>query len=65
MSKLYLKKQVLSEQLASEGDTVEVGQAIAVIGEGSGNASKENSNDNTPQQNEETNNNNRKYWRHS
>ena len=31
---------VLSEQLASEGDTVEVGQAIAVIGEGSGNASK-------------------------
>ncbi|HDA1658965.1 TPA: dihydrolipoyllysine-residue succinyltransferase [Staphylococcus aureus] len=47
---------VLSEQLASEGDTVEVGQAIAVIGEGSGNASKENSNDNTPQQNEETNN---------
>ncbi|SGR98499.1 dihydrolipoyllysine-residue succinyltransferase [Staphylococcus aureus] len=46
----------LSEQLASEGDTVEVGQAIAVIGEGSGNASKENSNDNTPQQNEETNN---------
>ncbi|HFU7160555.1 TPA: biotin/lipoyl-containing protein, partial [Staphylococcus aureus] len=45
---------VLSEQLASEGDTVEVGQAIAVIGEGSGNASKENSNDNTPQQNEET-----------
>ncbi|HGN7062335.1 TPA: dihydrolipoyllysine-residue succinyltransferase [Staphylococcus aureus] len=47
---------VLSEQLASEGDTVEVGQAIAIIGEGSGNASKENSNDNTPQQNEETNN---------
>lgn len=47
---------VLTEQLASEGDTVEVGQAIAVIGEGSGNASKENSNDNTPQQNEETNN---------
>ncbi|PZI64587.1 dihydrolipoyllysine-residue succinyltransferase [Staphylococcus aureus] len=46
---------VLSEQLASEGDTVEVGQAIAIIGEGSGNASKENSNDNTPQQNEETN----------
>ena len=41
---------VLSEQLASEGDTVEVGQAIAIIGEGSGNASKENSNDNTPQQ---------------
>ena len=38
---------VLSEQLASEGDTVEVGQAIAIIGEGSGNASKENSNDNT------------------
>ncbi|HDA5509126.1 TPA: dihydrolipoyllysine-residue succinyltransferase [Staphylococcus aureus] len=48
---------VLSEQLASEGDTVEVGQAIAVIGEGSGNASKENSNDNTPQQNDETTNN--------
>ncbi|HDJ2900586.1 TPA: dihydrolipoyllysine-residue succinyltransferase [Staphylococcus aureus] len=48
---------VLSEQLASEGDTVEVGQAIAIIGEGSGNASKENSNDNTPQQNEETTNN--------
>ncbi|HDP1743924.1 TPA: dihydrolipoyllysine-residue succinyltransferase [Staphylococcus aureus] len=47
---------VLSEQLASEGDTVEVGQAIAIIGEDSGNASKENSNDNTPQQNEETNN---------
>lgn len=51
---------VLSEQLASEGDTVEVGQAIAVIGEGSGNASKENSNDNTPQQNEETNNKKKK-----
>ncbi|WP_458629721.1 dihydrolipoyllysine-residue succinyltransferase [Staphylococcus aureus] len=48
---------VLSEQLASEGDTVEVGQAIAVIGEGSGNASIENSNDNTPQQNDETTNN--------
>ncbi|HDC8907453.1 TPA: E3 binding domain-containing protein, partial [Staphylococcus aureus] len=32
-------------------------QAIAVIGEGSGNASKENSNDNTPQQNDETTNN--------
>lgn len=48
---------VLSEQLASEGDTVEVGQAIAIIGEGSGNASKENSNDNTPQQNDETTNN--------
>ena len=51
---------VLSEQLASEGDTVEVGQAIAVIGEGSGNASKENSNDNTPQQNDETTNNKKK-----
>ncbi len=34
------KRGVLSEQLASEGDTVEVGQAIAIIGEGSGNASK-------------------------
>ena len=30
---------VLSEQLAEEGDTVEVGQAVAVVGEGSGNAS--------------------------
>ncbi len=43
-----------------KGDTVEVGQAIAIIGEGSGNASKENSNDNTPQQNEETNNKKKK-----
>ena len=25
---------VLSEQLAEEGDTVEVGQAVAVVGEG-------------------------------
>ena len=41
MSKLYLKKQVYYlNNLQSEGDTVEVGQAIAVIGEGSGNASK-------------------------
>ena len=30
---------VLQEQLASEGDTVEVGQVIATVGEGSGNAS--------------------------
>ncbi|MGT2652835.1 biotin/lipoyl-containing protein [Staphylococcus aureus] len=42
--------------LQVKANTVEVGQAIAIIGEGSGNASKENSNDNTPQQNEETNN---------
>ena len=42
MSKLYLKKQVYYLNNLSEGDTVEVGQAIAVIGEGSGNASKEN-----------------------
>ena len=28
---------VLQEQLASEGDTVEVGQVIATVGEGSGN----------------------------
>ena len=38
---------VLSEQLAEEGDTVEVGQA-AVVGEGSGNASSGSSED-TPQ----------------
>lgn len=38
---------VLQEQLASEGDTVEVGQVIATVGEGSGNASssKEESSD--------------------
>ena len=50
---------VLSEQLASEGDTVEVGQAIAVIGEGSGNASNESEKDKdkTPQQKDETENN--------
>lgn len=39
---------VLSEQLAEEGDTVEVGQAVAVVGEGSGNASSGSSNE-TPQ----------------
>lgn len=39
---------VLSEQLAEEGDTVEVGQAVAVVGEGSGNASSGSSED-TPQ----------------
>lgn len=33
---------VLQETLANEGDTVEVGQAIAVVGEGSGNASSNN-----------------------
>ena len=38
---------VLSEQLAEE-DTVEVGQAVAVVGEGSGNASSGSSNE-TPQ----------------
>ena len=27
---------ILQEQLASEGDTVEVGQAIAIVGEGKG-----------------------------
>ncbi|SCT05967.1 dihydrolipoyllysine-residue succinyltransferase [Staphylococcus caeli] len=32
---------VLQELLANEGDTVEVGQAIAVVGEGSGNATSE------------------------
>ncbi|HLR18319.1 MAG TPA: dihydrolipoyllysine-residue succinyltransferase [Staphylococcus sp.] len=32
---------VLQELLANEGDTVEVGQAIAVVGEGSGNNSSE------------------------
>lgn len=50
---------VLSEQLASECDTVEVGQAIAVIGEGSGNASNESEKDKdqTPQQKDETENN--------
>ena len=36
---------VLSEQLAEEGDTVEVGQAVAVVGEGSGNASSGSSNE--------------------
>ncbi|BBD92534.1 MULTISPECIES: dihydrolipoyllysine-residue succinyltransferase [Staphylococcus] len=42
---------VLSEQLAEEGDTVEVGQAVAVVGEGSGNASSGSSED-TPQKDE-------------
>ena len=42
---------VLSEQLAEEGDTVEVGQAVAVVGEGSGNASSGSSNE-TPQKEE-------------
>ena len=46
---------VLSEQLANEGDTVEVGQAIAVVGEGSGNASSGSSDNQTPQSNDETN----------
>ncbi|MBM6507313.1 MULTISPECIES: dihydrolipoyllysine-residue succinyltransferase [Staphylococcus] len=46
---------VLSEQLANEGDTVEVGQAIAVVGEGSGNASSGSSDNQTPQNNDETN----------
>ena len=32
---------VLQELLADEGDTVEVGQAIAVVGEGSGNNTSE------------------------
>ncbi|WP_436853854.1 dihydrolipoyllysine-residue succinyltransferase [Staphylococcus caeli] len=32
---------VLQELLANEGDTVEVGQSIAVVGEGSGNATSE------------------------
>ena len=35
---------VLQEQLASEGDTVEVGQVIATVGEGSGNASSSKKN---------------------
>ncbi|BBK28236.1 MULTISPECIES: 2-oxoglutarate dehydrogenase complex dihydrolipoyllysine-residue succinyltransferase [Staphylococcus] len=39
---------VLQETLANEGDTVEVGQAVAVVGEGSGNAS--NSNEDTSSQ---------------
>ena len=57
MSKLYLKKQgVLSEQLASEGDTVEVGQAIAIIGEGSGTLLKKIVTTILHKQNEETNN---------
>ncbi|MFW3611621.1 dihydrolipoyllysine-residue succinyltransferase [Staphylococcus caprae] len=42
---------VLSEQLAEEGDTVEVGQAVAIVGEGSGNASSGASED-TPQKDE-------------
>ncbi|MBX5316097.1 dihydrolipoyllysine-residue succinyltransferase [Staphylococcus caprae] len=42
---------VLSEQLAEEGDTVEVGQSVAVVGEGSGNASSGSSED-TPQKDE-------------
>ncbi|MCD8848365.1 2-oxoglutarate dehydrogenase complex dihydrolipoyllysine-residue succinyltransferase [Staphylococcus arlettae] len=39
---------VLQETLANEGDTVEVGQAVAVVGEGSGNTS--NSNEDTSSQ---------------
>ena len=36
---------VLSEQLAEEGDTVEVGQAVAVVGEGQVNTSNDSSNE--------------------
>ena len=36
---------VLSEQLAEEGDTVEVGQAVAVVGEGQVNTSSDSSNE--------------------
>ena len=41
---------ILQEQLASEGDTVEVGQAIAIVGEGKGStssSSKSQNNDST------------------
>ncbi|RIP32783.1 dihydrolipoyllysine-residue succinyltransferase [Staphylococcus gallinarum] len=40
---------VFQEQLANEGDTVEVGQAIAIVGEGSGNTNS-GSTDNAPKQ---------------
>ena len=36
---------VLQEQLASEGDTVEVGQVIATVGEGSGNNASSGNNE--------------------
>ena len=41
---------VLSEQLAEEGDTVEVGQAVAIICEGSGNVSNNSSNETLQQE---------------
>ena len=53
---------MVQEQLANEGDTVEVGQAIAVVGEGSGNADGGSTND-APKQEEakqETSNENDK-----
>lgn len=41
---------VLSEQLAEEGGTVEGGQAVAIIGEGSGNVSNNSSNETLQQE---------------
>ena len=47
---------ILQEQLASEGDTVEVGQAIAIVGEGKGStsSSSESQNNDSNSENENT-----------
>ncbi|NWK83709.1 dihydrolipoyllysine-residue succinyltransferase [Staphylococcus sp. GSSP0090] len=51
---------VLQELLANEGDTVEVGQAIAVVGEGSGNnASESPAKQDTPKQETEASTDNK------